>query len=101
MTMHQGVLAGLVLLLGGSMLAGPLTPLPHGESESGQRRQQATRPNIIFVLTDDLDRNLGTLDRVPRLKEMLAGQGVTFPNMFVTESLCCPSRSSIQEAAPD
>jgi arylsulfatase A-like enzyme len=91
------VLAGLVLLVGGSMLAGPLTR-PSGDSGTEQRRQQAPRPNIIFVLTDDLDRNLGTLDQVPRLKEMLAGQGVTFPNMFVTESLCCPSRSSIQRS---
>jgi len=83
MTM-QGVLAGLVLLLGGSLLAGPLTRPPAGDSTPSKERQQAPRPNIIFVLTDDLDRNLGTLDQVPRLKEMLEGQGVTFPNMFVT-----------------
>ena len=56
------------------------------------------RPNIIFVLTDDLDRNLGTLEQLPKLKAMLAGQGLTFTNMFVTESLCCPSRSSIQRS---
>src|SRR5262249_33761749 len=54
------------------------------------------KPNIILVLTDDLDRNLGTLEQLPKLKEMLAGQGVTFPNSFVSESLCCPSRASIQ-----
>ena len=55
MTMHQGVLAGLVLLLGGSMLAGPLTRPLAGDSSSEQRRQQAPRPNIIFVLTLDYD----------------------------------------------
>jgi N-acetylglucosamine-6-sulfatase len=59
---------------------------------------QRGRPNIILILTDDLDRNLGTLDQLPKLKEMIAGQGLTFPNMFVTESLCCPSRSSIQRS---
>jgi N-acetylglucosamine-6-sulfatase len=74
------------------------------ECVGGQRKGQpgaggpGGRPNIVLVLTDDLDRNLGTIDKMPRLKEMLAGQGVTFPNMFVSESLCCPSRSSIQRS---
>src|ERR1700720_2262612 len=86
------LLVGTLLLIGVSMLA-----------EAGAQRRQPqqaprSRPNIVFVLTDDLDRNLGTLEQVPKLKEMLAGQGLTFPNMFVTESLCCPSRSSIQRA---
>ena len=56
------------------------------------------RPNIVLILTDDLDRNLGTIENMPRLNEMLAGEGLTFPNMFVSESLCCPSRSSIQRS---
>jgi N-acetylglucosamine-6-sulfatase len=73
------------------------------ECVGGQRRAQSGqnaggRPNIVLILTDDLDRNLGTIDKMPRLKEMLAGQGMTFPNMFVSESLCCPSRSSIQRS---
>ena len=73
------------------------------ECNGGQRRGQpghdaGGRPNVILVLTDDLDRNLGTLEHLPRLKEMIGGQGLTFPNMFVSESLCCPSRSSIQRS---
>jgi N-acetylglucosamine-6-sulfatase len=55
-----------------------------------------SKPNIIVVLTDDLDRNMGTMDQVSKLKDMIAGQGITFSNSFVSESLCCPSRSSIQ-----
>src|ERR1700694_4315731 len=87
---------GLVtMLLGGVIVL--------SECVGGQRRAQSGqnaggRPNIILILTDDLDRNLGTIDKMPRLKEILAGQGVTFPNMFVSESLCCPSRSSIQRS---
>ncbi len=51
-----------------------------------------TRPNIIFVLTDDLAWNL-----VQYMPHVLAMQrdGATFANYFVTDSLCCPSRSSI------
>ncbi len=56
----------------------------------------AARPNIILVLTDDLDRNLGTLDQLPGFKTLFRDQGITFPNAFVSESLCCPSRASIQ-----
>ncbi len=55
-------------------------------------------PNIVFVLTDDLDTEYpdGTwIDHYPRLKGLLADQGTTFENFFVSLSLCCPSRSSI------
>ncbi|HEX3650153.1 MAG TPA: sulfatase [Pseudonocardiaceae bacterium] len=50
------------------------------------------RPNIVFVLTDDLATNL-----VPYLPHVLAleKRGTTFTNYTVTDSLCCPSRSSI------
>jgi arylsulfatase A-like enzyme len=47
---------------------------------------------VVFVLTDDLSWNL-----VQYMPEVLAmqKQGVTFANYFVTDSLCCPSRTSI------
>ena len=49
-------------------------------------------PNIIFILTDDLAMNL-----VQFMPHVLAMQqkGVTFSHYFVSDSLCCPSRSSI------
>ncbi len=50
------------------------------------------RPNIVFVLTDDLSWNL--VQYMPHVLRM-ERHGVTFPNYFVTDSLCCPSRSSI------
>jgi len=56
----------------------------------------AARPNIILVLTDDLDRNLGTLNQLPGFKALFPDQGITFTNALVSESLCCPSRASIQ-----
>jgi N-acetylglucosamine-6-sulfatase len=51
-----------------------------------------TRPNIVFVLTDDLSWNL--VKYMPQVKK-LQQDGVTFSNYTVTDSLCCPSRSSI------
>jgi N-acetylglucosamine-6-sulfatase len=50
------------------------------------------RPNIIFILADDLATNL--LDYIPNVQAMQR-EGTTFTNYFVTDSLCCPSRSSI------
>ena len=59
---------------------------------------ESRRPNIIFILTDDLDTEYpnGTwIEHFPRLKALLADQGTTFKNFFVSLSLCCPSRTSI------
>ncbi len=52
----------------------------------------AGRTNVVFVLTDDLSMNL--LPFMPHV-QALAGDGTTFTNYSVTDSLCCPSRSSI------
>lgn len=49
-------------------------------------------PNILFILTDDLDA--AEVAYMPRVKALLADQGVTFSNYFVSVSLCCPSRST-------
>src|SRR5689334_9283262 len=51
-----------------------------------------TKPNIIFILTDDYASNL--VDFMPNLKAMQK-EGVTFNHYYVSNSLCCPSRSSI------
>ena len=58
----------------------------------------APRPNIIFILTDDLDIEYpdgSWIEHFPRLKALLADRGTTFKNFFVSLSLCCPSRSSM------
>lgn len=53
----------------------------------------APRPNIIFILTDDMATY--DLAQMPKLNRLVVDQGATFTNFFVTNSLCCPSRSSI------
>jgi N-acetylglucosamine-6-sulfatase len=55
----------------------------------------ARRPNIVFILTDDLDLQLQSLDFMPRVKALLADRGTTFSHFFVPLSLCCPSRATI------
>lgn len=52
-------------------------------------------PNIIFILADDLDAMLGTLDTMPNLKLLLTDQGLTLQDFFVSDAECCPSRATI------
>jgi N-acetylglucosamine-6-sulfatase len=52
----------------------------------------ADRPNIVFVLTDDLSNNL--VPQMPRLMA-LERAGTTFSHYYVVDSLCCPSRTAI------
>jgi N-acetylglucosamine-6-sulfatase len=53
-----------------------------------------TRPNIVFILADDLSWNLINRRFTPHIWA-LAHHGETFDHYFVTDSLCCPSRSTI------
>jgi len=50
-------------------------------------------PNIVLILTDD--QRWDTLWSMPDVRRLLVDHGVTFTNAFVTNSDCCPSRSTI------
>ena len=51
------------------------------------------RPNIVFILTDDMRAD--NLEHMPKTRERLVQEGTTFSNAFVSYSQCCPSRASI------
>jgi arylsulfatase A-like enzyme len=51
--------------------------------------------NVVLLLADDLDTAL--FDAVPRLAA-LRGEGTSLTNFVVTDSLCCPSRTSIMRS---
>ncbi|MGH3470457.1 MAG: sulfatase family protein [Nocardioidaceae bacterium] len=72
----------------------PLSTTLHlpGLSTGDPTQPASARPNIIFVLTDDLSWNL--IKYMPYVRKLQA-QGATFTNYFVSDSLCCPSRTSI------
>lgn len=79
-TLLFGVLAGLGLTLAQTQSSHSLTTL-------------ATKPNILFVLTDDM--RISDLRYMPQTRKLLAGGGVKFSKAFVINSLCCPSRATI------
>lgn len=56
------------------------------------------KPNVLFVLTDDLDTSLlqTGLDAgiYPHIQRVLIDAGTQFTESFVSNALCCPSRAT-------
>jgi N-acetylglucosamine-6-sulfatase len=65
----------------------------------GPPSRAADRPNVLFILCDDIRWNAMSCAGHPSLKtpniDRIASEGVRFENMFCTTSLCSPSRASI------
>jgi arylsulfatase A-like enzyme len=53
------------------------------------------RPNILLILLDDLDVELGSTGYMPILQNLLVDQGLTLEDFYVSSSVCCPSRATI------
>src|SRR5215203_3956903 len=79
--------SALTLLFFGHYMVTPL-------GASGARALTASaRPNIIFVMTDDMPERLWST--MPTLRNRVGAQGARFTNAYVTQSLCCPSRATV------
>lgn len=81
----SGLLLTLVLILAGCQgeQANPEPTTP----------EDTNRPNIVFILTDDM--TVRDLRYMPQTRRLLGGEGTRFRQAFVTYSICCPSRSTI------
>ncbi|KAM9841775.1 glucosamine (N-acetyl)-6-sulfatase (Sanfilippo disease IIID), b [Aulostomus maculatus] len=51
--------------------------------------------NILLILADDQDVQLGGLTPMKKTKMLIGDAGATFVNAYTVTPLCCPSRSSI------
>ncbi len=86
----------LVALACGGASTTPTTPAPApvpAAAEPAPAPVARGRPNILFVLVDDL--NMSGFDEASGLKPLLQDQGTTFDNAYVSVSICCPSRASM------
>ena len=55
-------------------------------------KTSTSKPNIVFILTDDQDLQMNSMEYMSGVKSHLVDQGTTFAHHFATVSLCCPSR---------
>jgi N-acetylglucosamine-6-sulfatase len=53
----------------------------------------AAKPNIVFILADDMRKD--DLTYMPHTRFLLAEKGMSFENAFVSNGLCCPARATI------
>src|SRR5204862_1713696 len=87
-----------IRLLGLIFIAGCATA-PETRRESSSAKASAARPNIIFILADDLGYGeLGSYGQkkilTPRLDKM-ASEGLRFTNAYSGNAVCAPSRCSL------
>jgi arylsulfatase A-like enzyme len=65
---------------------------------NNRRSRRTNRPNVVVIMTDDQRWDCMSCEGHPFLKtpnmDRIAKEGARFANMFVTTSLCSPSRAS-------
>lgn len=85
---------GLVLaaLVAAGCASGGAKP-PQAPEHKPTRPARSAPPNIVLILTDDLD--MTHVEYMPRLRRLVAEKGTSFTNSFVTYAVCAPSRASI------
>src|SRR5919112_743752 len=86
----------VIVLLAAMASVGLLGTLGTGDglfTDNQRADAQTTRPNFVFVMTDDLDER--SMQDLPGIREVMGANGTTFKNAYVTYSLCCPSRATM------
>lgn len=53
------------------------------------------KPNIVFILTDDQDLHMNSLDYMPLLQKYLVQEGTTYKRHYCSTAICCPSRVTL------
>ncbi|CAL8110140.1 unnamed protein product [Orchesella dallaii] len=62
---------------------------------NNQSKEKDERPNIILIITDDQDVELGSMEYMPETLKVFRTGGVEFRHGYVSTPICCPSRSSL------
>ena len=52
-------------------------------------------PNVVFILTDDQDLHMDSLNYMQYVQKHLLDEGTFFRRHFCTVAVCCPSRVNI------
>ncbi|KAL2867830.1 sulfatase family protein [Aspergillus lucknowensis] len=92
MKLSLGVIYSLLVAANASSFASDTLQQILGPSSSVTPKAP---PNFIFIITDDQDLRLDSMDYMPLTLKHLKQKGTFFSNHFVTTALCCPSRVSL------
>ena len=95
---------GLAALFGLTRLDEAVTRNAHHRRHRRRKKRQKHRhkkrhngsgshPDIVLVYVDDMRED--DFVALPRTTALLADEGMTYPNYFITTPLCAPSRSSL------
>jgi N-acetylglucosamine-6-sulfatase len=87
------VLLFMVLVCSVAFLVGGLLGFAPAQQEANAQSSTTEQPNIIFVLTDDLD--YASAFKMPEITSLLVDQGTSFEKAFMSHPICCPSRATI------
>lgn len=79
----------------GTATFGPANQKPITLTNGWTGQQPQSRPNIVFILTDDQDLHLNSIEYMPFLKKHIIEHGTFYKRHFCTTALCCPSRTTI------
>ena len=63
--------------------------------QSSLAQSAPPKPNIIFILADDMRKDDLNPTYMPQTTTELVKKGMSFQNAFVSNPLCCPSRATI------
>lgn len=61
---------------------------------TGRDAADGAQPSIRYVLADDM--TVDDLQHLPTLQRLVGDEGVTFERSYVSDSSCCPSRTSMR-----
>jgi len=78
----------------GLLVVVALVLLTPGAGVGEATAQEAQKPNIIFVMTDD--QMPSTLSHMQAVTRELVAEGITFESSVNTLPVCCPSHAVIQ-----
>jgi N-acetylglucosamine-6-sulfatase len=82
-----------VLLLASLALAVLLLSGASGSAPPTAAQANPAKPNFVFILADDMRAD--DLNYMPKTRSLLAKQGMSFEDAYVSDPLCCPSRATI------
>lgn len=66
-----------------------------GELFQNANVKESKKSNIIFILTDDQDLHMNSLDYLPYINKHLTQKGTLFKKHFCTTAICCPARVTL------